>query len=121
MDGIITILLVNWCMETWQKLTLVLMSNSFPMSTTCKHKNYGINICHLIVDVTYFTTTKLMKSLVMHMRIQTFLPFQIPGRPGLDFASMKEDYPRFPDIHDLHIEFEDQQKIMVSLVNYFIT
>lgn len=38
--------------------------------------------------------------------------YQIPGRPGLDFASMKEDYPRFPDIHDLHIEFEDQQKIM---------
>lgn len=34
---------------------------------------------------------------------------------------MKEDYPRFPDIHDLHIEFEDQQKIMVSLVTYFIT
>ncbi|XP_068700527.1 H(+)/Cl(-) exchange transporter 6-like isoform X2 [Montipora foliosa] len=30
----------------------------------------------------------------------------------LDFASMTEDYPRFPDIHDLHIEFEDQQKIM---------
>ena len=57
----------------------------------------------------------------MHMKIQTFLPFQIPGRPGLDFASMKEDYPRFPDIHDLHIEFEDQQKIMVSLVNYFVT
>ena len=66
-------------------------------------------------------TTKLMKSLVMRMKIQTFLPFQIPGRPGLDFASMKEDYPRFPDIHDLHIEFEDQQKIMASLVNYFIT
>lgn len=51
---------------------------------------------------------------IMRMKIQTFLPFQIPGRPGLDFASMKEDYPRFPDIHDLHIEFEDQQKIMVS-------
>lgn len=66
-------------------------------------------------------TTKLMKSLVMRIKIQTFLPFQIPGRSGLDFASMKEDYPRFPDIHDLHIEFEDQQKIMVSLVNYFIT
>ena len=58
---------------------------------------------------------------VFSMKIQTFLPFQIPGRPGLDFASMKEDYPRFPDIHDLHIEFEDQHKIMVSLVNYFIT
>lgn len=91
------------------------------MSTTRKHKNYEINICHLIADVMYFTTTKLMKSLVMRLKIQTFLPFQIPGRPGLDFASMKEDYPRFPDIHDLHIEFEDQQKIMVSLVNYFIT
>ena len=66
-------------------------------------------------------TTKLMKSLVMRIKIQTFLPFQIQGRSGLDFASMKEDYPRFPDIHDLHIEFEDQQKIMASLLNYFIT
>ena len=28
---------------------------------------------------------------------------------------MTEDYPRFPDIHDLHIEFEDQQKIMVNI------
>ncbi|KAK2556532.1 H(+)/Cl(-) exchange transporter 6 [Acropora cervicornis] len=32
--------------------------------------------------------------------------------PELDFTSMTEDYPRFPDIHDLHFEFEDQQKIM---------
>lgn len=37
---------------------------------------------------------------------------QKPNRPDLDFGSMTEDYPRFPDIHDLHIEFEDQQKIM---------
>ena len=41
-DGIIIILLVNWCMETRQKLTLDLTSNSFPTSTTCNHKNYGI-------------------------------------------------------------------------------
>ena len=27
---------------------------------------------------------------------------------------MTEDYPRFPDIHDVPVEFEDQQKIMVS-------
>lgn len=32
--------------------------------------------------------------------------------PELDFTSMTEDYPRFPDIHDLHFEFEDQKKIM---------
>ena len=60
--GLIIILQVNWCMETRQKLTLDLTSNSFPMITTCNHKNYGINICHLIAYVTYFTTTKLMKS-----------------------------------------------------------
>ena len=61
-DGIIIILQVNWCMETRQKLTLDLTLNSFPMSTTCNHKNYyGINICHLIADV----------SLPMHMKIQT--------------------------------------------------
>jgi len=33
-------------------------------------------------------------------------------RPELNFESMTEEYPRFPDIHDLNIEFEDQQKIM---------
>ncbi|KAL9971342.1 hypothetical protein ACROYT_G023855 [Oculina patagonica] len=37
---------------------------------------------------------------------------QKPNRPELNFASMTEEYPRFPDIHDLHVEFEDQQKIM---------
>lgn len=49
------------------------------------------------------------------------LPFQKPNRPELNFASMTEEYPRFPDIHDLHVEFEDQQKIMVSTVyNLFL-
>lgn len=49
------------------------------------------------------------------------LPFQKPNRPELNFASMTEEYPRFPDIHDLHVEFEDQQKIMVSTVyNFFL-
>ena len=41
-------------------------------------------------------------------------PFQRTNRPELNFETMTEEYPRFPDIHDLHIEFEDQQKIMVS-------
>lgn len=44
------------------------------------------------------------------------LPFQRTTRPELNFESMTEEYPRFPDIHDLQIEFEDQQKIMVSSV-----
>ena len=44
------------------------------------------------------------------------LPFQRATRPELNFESMTEEYPRFPDIHDLHIEFEDQQKIMVGSV-----
>jgi len=44
------------------------------------------------------------------------LPFQRPNRPELNFESMTEEYPRFPDIHDLHIEFEDQQKIMVTRI-----
>ena len=41
-------------------------------------------------------------------------PFQRTNRPELNFETMTEEYPRFPDIHDLRIEFEDQQKIMVS-------
>ena len=49
------------------------------------------------------------------MQIITLL-FQRTTRPELNFESMTEEYPRFPDIHDLHIEFEDQQKIMVSRV-----
>ena len=46
----------------------------------------------------------------------TFHSCQKPNRPDLDFANMTEEYPRFPDIHDLHIEFEDQQKIMVRFL-----
>ena len=46
----------------------------------------------------------------------TFHPCQRPNCPDLDFASMTEEYPRFPDIHDLHIEFEDQIKIMVRFL-----
>ena len=42
------------------------------------------------------------------------LLFQTPKRRDLNFESMTEDYPRFPDIHDVPVEFEDQQKIMVS-------
>lgn len=37
---------------------------------------------------------------------------QTPKRRDLNFESMTEDYPRFPDIHDVPVEFEDQQKIM---------
>lgn len=37
---------------------------------------------------------------------------QTPRRRDLNFESMTEGYPRFPDIHDLQVEFEDQQKIM---------
>ena len=48
------------------------------------------------------------------------LPFQRPNRPKLNFESMTEEYPRFPDIHDLHIEFEDQQKIMVTRITIFL-
>ena len=32
----------------------------------------------------------------------------------VNFAGMTEDYPRFPDIHDLHYNPEDGDKIMVG-------
>lgn len=32
----------------------------------------------------------------------------------VNFAEMTEDYPRFPDIHDLHYNPEDGDKIMVG-------
>ena len=53
----------------------------------------------------------LLNYIVRHL---TLLIFQTPKRRDLNFESMTEDYPRFPDIHDVPVEFEDQQKIMVS-------
>ena len=53
----------------------------------------------------------LLNYIVCHL---TLLIFQTPKRRDLNFESMTEDYPRFPDIHDVPVEFEDQQKIMVS-------
>ena len=52
----------------------------------------------------------LLNYIVRHL---TLLIFQTPKRRDLNFESMTEDYPRFPDIHDMPVEFEDQQKIMV--------
>ena len=52
--------------------------------------------------------------LIYIVRHLTLLIFQTPKRRDLNFESMTEDYPRFPDIHDVPVEFEDQQKIMVS-------
>lgn len=68
-------------------------------------------ITYPFVNILSYQTNSTLFSNAKHI-----IPFQRTNRPELNFESMTEEYPRFPDIHDLHIEFEDQQKIMVSSV-----